>query len=85
MWKDQLTKFNNEEITYDGIGNPLTIGNKTLTWINGRQLNSYNDTSNYITYKYNKDGIRTKKVVNNVETTYELEEIKLYLKNLMKM
>ena len=77
LWKDQLTKFNNEEITYDGIGNPLTIGNKTLTWINGRQLNSYNDTSNYITYKYNKDGIRTKKVVNNVETTYELEGNKI--------
>ena len=27
-WEDQLTKFNNETITYDAIGNPITIGNK---------------------------------------------------------
>ena len=43
-WQDQLTSFNNESITYDAIGNPLTIGNNiTLSWINGRNLNSYID------------------------------------------
>ncbi|MCI8588311.1 MAG: RHS repeat protein, partial [Bacilli bacterium] len=26
-WEDQLTKFNNQAITYDAIGNPLSIGN----------------------------------------------------------
>ena len=52
-WQDQLTKFNNEIITYDAIGNPLTIGNKTLTWKNGRELSSYSDGTNNITYKYN--------------------------------
>lgn len=72
-FKDLLTKFNNEEILYDGIGNPTNIGSKNLTWINGRQLQSYSDSINNITYKYNKDGIRTSKTVNNVKTMYELE------------
>ena len=72
-WKDQLTKYNNEEITYDEIGNPITIGNINLSWINGRSLNSYQDSNNTINYKYNKDGIRTSKIVNNKETKYYLE------------
>lgn len=75
-WEDQLTKFNDQEITYDMIGNPLTIGNNiNLTWINGRSLNSYQDTSKNlnITYKYNQDGIRISKTVNGIETKYYLE------------
>ena len=73
-WVDQLTKYNDDIITYDEIGNPLTIGNNIiLNWINGRQLNSYVDTNNTITYKYNKDSIRTSKIVNNIETKYYLE------------
>lgn len=72
-WEDQLTKFNDEEITYDEIGNPLTIGSsKTLSWTNGRQLNSYKDISKSleITYQYNKDGIRLSKTVNGLKTSY---------------
>lgn len=45
-WKDQLTKFNDDIIIYDAIGNPLNIGNTVLTWINGRQLASYDDVNN---------------------------------------
>lgn len=75
-WEDQLTKFNDINITYDEIGNPITIGNSiTLGWINGRSLNSYVDgTKNLdISYKYNIDGIRTSKIVNGIETKYYLE------------
>ncbi len=73
-WKDQLTKFNNDNITYDEIGNPLTIGdNIHLSWINGRQLDSYMDLNNNINYKYNKDGIRISKKINNIETKYYVE------------
>ncbi len=75
-WEDQLTRFNNQEITYDAIGNPLSVGNSiTLDWINGRSLNSYKDTSKNleINYKYNKDGIRTEKNVNGEITKYYLE------------
>lgn len=74
-WQDQLTKFNNTIITYDEIGNPLTIGDTiNLTWINGRELETYNDGINLISYKYNSDGIRISKKVNNNETKYYLED-----------
>lgn len=33
--KDQLTKFDNKNITYDDIGNFVNYGNKDFTWING--------------------------------------------------
>ena len=59
--------------SYDNIGNPLSIGNKVLNWTNGRQLESIVDDTNTISYEYNKDGIRTKKIVNGVETNYYLE------------
>ncbi len=72
-WQDLLTKFNNETITYDEIGNPTSIGNVALNWMNGRELASYSDGTNTITYKYNLDGIRTSKVVNGINTTYYLE------------
>ncbi len=72
-WQDLLTKFNNESITYDTIGNPTSIGNKTLTWMNGRELSTYSDGTNNISYKYNLNGIRTSKIVNGIKTNYILE------------
>ncbi len=73
-WKDQLTKFNDDVITYDEIGNPLTIGDSiTLDWINGRQLNRYTDSNHTIEYQYNEDGIRTSKTVDNIKTEYYVE------------
>ena len=76
-WEDQLTKYNNETITYDAIGNPLTIGNKTLSWKNGRQLASYIDENLNITYDYNKDGVRIRKKINNTITNYFTENNKI--------
>lgn len=76
-WEDQLTKFNNEIITYDDIGNPLTIGNKSLKWINGRTLDSIVEGNNNINYFYNNDGIRVGKKVNNSSINYYLEGNKI--------
>ena len=59
-WSDLLTNFNGESITYDEIGNPLTIGSKSLTWT-GRQLQSITDGDSEIAYTYNGDGLRTSK------------------------
>ena len=74
-WPDQLTYFNNNLITYDNIGNPVRIGNNIhLTWINGRQLSKYIDSNNVIRYKYNQDGVRTKKIINEVETNYYVKD-----------
>ena len=37
-WKDKLTSYDGNEITYDAIGNPLSDGTWTYTWEKGRQL-----------------------------------------------
>lgn len=76
-WQDQLSKFNESNITYDEIGNPITIGDDiSLNWINGRCLYSYDDISKNleVKYQYDVDSIRTSKVVNGVETKYYLED-----------
>jgi RHS repeat-associated protein len=73
-WEDLLTKYNNDTITYDVIGNPTTIGSNSLTWINGRQLQSYSSNGLSITYKYNVNGIRTEKNVNGIKTDYYLSD-----------
>lgn len=75
-WSDQLTKYNDENIVYDDIGNPTKIGNsKTLKWINGGNLKEYKDISKNleISYNYDVDGIRISKLINGIETKYYLE------------
>lgn len=76
-WQDLLTKFNDETITYDEIGNPLTFGDKTFTWMNGKELKSYKKGNLNINYTYNLDGIRTSKNVNGTITKYYLEGINI--------
>ena len=73
-WKDQLTKFNNEEITYDLSGNPLTIGeNKVLTWENGHELSKIQIENDIIQYKYDKNGVRCGKIINDKEIHFYTE------------
>jgi len=72
-WEDQLTKYNDEEIEYDAIGNPIKIGNKTLTWTNGRQLKTLEQADRTINYFYNKDGIRVGKNSSGILCEYYLE------------
>ena len=69
IWTDLLTNFNGQTITYDEIGNPTTIGNKSLSW-NGRQLQQIADGENIYTYSYNADGQRVSKTVNGTETEF---------------
>lgn len=77
-WIDQLTKYNNDKIIYDKIGNPIKIGEDiNMDWINGRQLNHYQNAYNDIYYKYNVYGTRNSKIVNNVETKYYYEDNKI--------
>lgn len=74
-WKDQLTNYNGNQITYDEIGNPLSYGNNiSFTWQNGRELASYKDDDKEITYKYDENGIRTEKKVNNETYKYYLND-----------
>ena len=69
MWSDLLTDFNGTAITYDEVGNPLTIGSKELSWL-GRQLTQITDGEEEISYAYNGDGQRVSKTVNGTTTEY---------------
>jgi len=70
-WKDKLTSFNGQTITYDEIGNPLTYrNNMSFTWVNGRQLASVTGGIGSVNYLYNADGLRTTKTVNGITTEY---------------
>ena len=69
-WKDLLTSYNGQAITYDAIGNPLTYRGYTLDWT-GRKLNSLTDSTKNITYTYDAEGLRATKTVNGVKTEYQ--------------
>ncbi|MGI6746448.1 MAG: RHS repeat-associated core domain-containing protein [Acutalibacteraceae bacterium] len=70
-WKDKLVSYDGKALTYDAIGNPLTYDGYTFDW-NGRILNSITGNSKTLNFKYNENGLRTKKTVtqNNVTTNY---------------
>ena len=72
-WEDQLTAFDGQNISYDVIGNPINIGDATLTWINGNNLNSYIDENKNLSvnYTYDLNGIRTSKIVNDTRIDYK--------------
>ena len=70
VWKDQLTEFDGQTLTYDLNGNPLTYGNKTFTWQRGTQLAGITDAANSIAYAYDSQNHRVSKTVNGVTTDY---------------
>ena len=70
-WKDKLTAYNGNTITYDAIGNPLSDGTWTYTWGAGRQLRQMSRTGMTVQLKYDHNGLRTQKIVteNGITTT----------------
>lgn len=68
-WKDKLTSYDGQSITYDVIGNPVNYMGATIDWF-GRQMQSYSKGNTSITYKYDSDGLRTQKVVNGIQYDY---------------
>ncbi len=73
QWKDLMTEFAGEKLTYDGVGNPLSYrGGMQLGW-SGKKLTSVQKSSDVISYTYNCDGIRTSKTVNGKKTVYYLD------------
>ena len=73
-WRDKLTYYNGNRITYDAIGNPLTYYNGfSFTWQDGRKLAGISGNGLTASYKYDADGIRTQKTINGVTTDYTLE------------
>ena len=76
-WGDLLTAYNGEEITYDGIGNPLSYRGWTMSWQGGRQLSSMTKGNDTISFVYNESGLRTSKTVNGVTHSYVWQGSKL--------
>ena len=76
-WGDLLTAYNGEEITYDGIGNPLSYRGWTISWQSGRQLSSMTKGSDTLSFAYNESGLRTSKTVNGVSHSYVWQGSKL--------
>ena len=75
QWKDKLTSFNGQTISYDAMGNPTSYLGKTLVW-EGKRLTSLTipgtNTSRPTTYSYayNEDGLRLSKLVEGTTTEY---------------
>ena len=67
-WKDKLTAYNGQSITYDAIGNPLNDGTWNYTWTVGRQLTQMAKDGMTVQYRYDHNGLRVAKIVNGVET-----------------
>ena len=63
VWKDLLTSYNGNTITYDAVGNPLNWGTdiSNMQWKNGRRLTSLQKWTNMISYSYDETGFRTRK------------------------
>lgn len=68
-WKDRLTSVNDDELTYDEVGNLISFGNLEFSWNSGRLLESITNGNETYTYSYDENGIRTSKTVNG-KTTY---------------
>ena len=69
-WRDKLTSYDGNEITYDAIGNPLFDGTWTYTWEKGRQLTQMSKAGMTVEFKYDHNGLRTqKKVTSGGEVT----------------
>ena len=70
-WKDLLTAYNGETITYDTIGNPLTYrAGMNFTWTDGRKLSTITKGTDSISYTYDANGLRNSKTVNGTTTAY---------------
>ena len=70
VWRDLLTAYNGEAITYDGIGNPTSYRGWGMTWQGGRQLASMQKDGTTISFSYNDAGLRTEKTVNGSTRRY---------------
>ena len=69
-WRDLLTAYNGEAITYDGIGNPTIYRGWGMSWQGGRQLASMQKDGTARSFSYNDAGLRTEKTVNGSTRRY---------------
>ncbi|MBP3538543.1 MAG: RHS repeat-associated core domain-containing protein [Oscillospiraceae bacterium] len=72
-WKDLLTAYDGQAISYDAIGNPTSwYDGTTFGWSNGRRLTSAVNSSKGLnnSYTYDADGLRLTKTVSGEQHKY---------------
>lgn len=73
-WSDLLTNFNGTAISYDEIGNPVSLDDVQLSW-NGRQLQQITGAEGEtLSYCYNTDGQRISKTMTETDGTVTTTE-----------
>ena len=84
QWKDLLTAYDGQSITYDAIGNPTSWYDGTaFTWELGRRLMSAVNSSTGLdnSYTYDSDGLRLTKTVGDVQHKYVWQGSRLVSEN----
>ena len=85
-WKDKMTQYGSNAITYDSIGNPVAYDSWTYTWEKGRQLKKMEHTNGTIVeYAYNSEGLRVSKTVTNTASTVTTTQYILHGSNLVHL
>ena len=65
-----LTSYDGSAVTHDALGNILSFNGYTYTWQAGRRLAGMTNGTNTYGYKYDDNGVRTEKTVNDITTHY---------------
>lgn len=76
--RDRLISFNNKTIEYDSMGRPTTYKDDQYEWNNQGQLTYIlKQNMDEISYLYDTNGIRRKKIVNGVKTSFITNETQI--------
>ncbi|MBR5545123.1 MAG: carbohydrate binding domain-containing protein [Clostridia bacterium] len=70
VWKDKLATYDGKEFTYDSIGNPLTFDGASFSW-SGRELTQYSKDGKTISFQYDENGLRHRKIVKENDVIVE--------------
>ena len=69
--RDRLISYDGKLFDYDEMGRPKIYKNNELEWNNKGQLLLYsNEDLDIFEYSYDSNGVRNKKIINGIETTY---------------
>ncbi len=70
-WKDRLSSYDGQTISYGATGLPILYRNMVMVWENGRELGELlTADSKMVYYEYDANGLRTSKTIDGTKTEY---------------